>query len=176
MDSIIRGANWYCEEINQAFRTEEVKLPTLTRDMTELLFSGGIGALDVPGHIKPLEAEMDMMGSHADLRSRFGREPGDWTKVVYYENLLDLFPKSEEAGPKLKGRTTIMKGLLNEVNQSGVKGMKASGSTKLKWGTIFLYHDLYDGKTIHKFDYRTNTLIIDGVNYTAQHNRLLRIS
>lgn len=176
MDNIIRGANWYCEEINNAFRTDEVKLPVLTRDMTEIVASGGWFAIDLPGHIKPLEAEMDMNGSHSNLRRRFGREPGDWTTVTYYENLIDIFPTGENAGkPKLKGRTVIMKGLLNEVSQSGVKGVKASGTTKLKWGTIYLYHDLVDGETVHKMNAKTNTLIINGVNYTAEHNRLLRI-
>lgn len=175
MDSIIRGANWYCEQINNAFRTDEVKLPVLSRDMSEIMASGGFFSLDIPGHIKPLEAEMDLNGSHDDLRSRFGRDPGDWTKVVYYENLLNIFPEGENTAPKLKGRTVILKGLLNEVNQSGVKGIKASGTTKLKWGTIILYHDLIDGKTVHKFDIKNNKLVIDGVNYTAEHNRMLRI-
>ena len=33
--------------------------------------------------------------------------------------------------------------------------------------------DIFNGKTVHKFDLQNNVLIIDGVNYTAEHNRLI---
>lgn len=175
MDRIIRGANWYCENTNQALRTETVKLPNLEREMEGLSMGGSFFALELPGQIKALDTEIEVNGSHEDLRGLFGREPGDWTKLVYYENLLNVFPEGENAGPKLKGRTVIMKGLLVKVDQPSVKNVKPDGKTKLTWGSLILYHDLVDGKTIHKFDVKNNKLVIDGKNYTAEHNRLLRI-
>lgn len=175
MDSIIRGANLYVENTNQALRAETLQLPDLERDMDTLSIAGGFFALDLPGQIKGLTFEVELNGSHDDLRSLFGREPGDWSKFVYYENLLNVFPTGENAGPKLKGRTTIMKGLLNKVTQPQIKNVKAGGTTKYTFGSIILYHDLLNGKTIHKIDVPRNVLIINGVNYTAEHNRLLRI-
>lgn len=66
-----------------------------------------------------------------------------------------------------------MKGLLNEVEQPGVKGLKASGATRMRWSTIVLYHDVVDGVTVHKMDVQNNELIINGLNYTAEFNRLV---
>lgn len=175
MDSIIRGANWYCENTNQAFRTEQVQLPDLEREMDTLSISGGFFALDLPGQVKALTSEIEVNGSHDDLRSNFGREPGDWSKVVYYESLLNVFPTGDNTGPKLKGRVVIMKGLLIKVGQPAIKNIKAGGTTKYTWGTLILYHDMVDGKTIHKVDVPRNVLVINGKNYTAEHNRLLRI-
>ncbi|MCO5059626.1 MAG: phage major tail tube protein, partial [Rhizobiaceae bacterium] len=94
MDSIIRGANWYVEELNCRLRLETVKLPTLSREMVPLAMGGGFFAIELPSEIQPLTAEATLNGSHADIRSRFGREPGDWTTCYYYESLLNVFPAS----------------------------------------------------------------------------------
>lgn len=179
MDSLIRGANWYVEELNCRLRLETVKLPTLTREMTPFAMGAGFFAIELPSEVQPLTAEATLNGSHADIRSRFGREPGDWTTCYYYESLLNVFPTNAtgeqpaSTGPRLKGRITILKGLLNEVDQPEVRGLKASGATRFTWSSIVLYHDVVDGVTVHKFDVANNTLIINGVNYTAEHNRLI---
>ncbi len=179
MDRIIRGSNWYCGEINQRQRVDETTLPELTREMSTFVMGGGYFGIELPGEINPLKAEMSVNGVHESLKSRFGREPGDWTTLTYYESLLDVFPAGSTGdttaagAPKLTGRVVFLKGLLNGYTQGGVKGMKSSGATKLSWSSIVLYHDIFDGKTIHKFDVQNNTLIIDGVNYTAEHNRLI---
>lgn len=173
MDRIIRGSNWYCEEINQRLRIDETTLPELSREMSTYVAGGGFFALDLPSEIKALTSEMTVNGAHEDLRTRFGREPGDWTTITYYESLLDIFPGNNAPAPKLKGRVVYLKGLLNDYTPSGVKGLKATGATKLRWSSIVLYHDILDGKTVHKFDVQRNVLIIDGVNYTANHNRLI---
>ncbi|MBB4066283.1 phage major tail tube protein [Gellertiella hungarica] len=179
MDRIIRGANWYCNEINQRLRVDETTLPELSREMMSFVMGGGYFAMELPAEIQPLTCEQTVNGVHEDLKSRFGREPGDWTTVTYYENLLNVFPQSANgevqagAKPQLTGRVVFLKGLLNGYAQAGVKGMKSSGATRLRWSSIVLYHDIFNGKTVHKFDLQNNTLIIDGVNYTAEHNRLI---
>ncbi len=179
MDSIIRGANWYCEEINQRQRVDETTLPQLERDMIGMVMGGGFFGFEMPAEVRPLTAEMAVNGVHADLKNRFGREPGDWTTLVYYESLLDIFPAasngevSQAGALKLTGRVVFLKGLLNAYSQASVKGMKSSGATRLRWSSIVLYHDIFNGKTVHKFDVQNNVLIIDGVNYTAEHNRLI---
>lgn len=179
MDRIIRGANWYCNEINQRLRIDETTLPALSREMMPFVMGGGYFAMELPAEIQALTAEMTVNGTHEDLKSRFGREPGDWTTVTYYEGLLNVFPATSTGevattgAPQLKGRTVFLKGLLNGYEQPGVKGMKASGATRLRWSSIVLYHDILDGKTVHKFDIQNNVLIIDGVNYTAEHNRII---
>ena len=149
MDRIIRGANWYCQETNQRQRIDETTLPELRRDMLPFVMGGGYFAFELPAEIAPLTCEMAVNGVHEDLKSRFGREPGDWTNLRYYESLL------------------------NQFTQGGVKGMKSSAATRLGWSSIVLYHDMFNGKTVHKFDLQNNILIINGVNYTAEHNRLV---
>ncbi|MCO5083092.1 MAG: phage major tail tube protein [Rhizobiaceae bacterium] len=181
MDNIIRGANWYVDEINMRLRAESTKLPVLRRDMVPFVLGGGYFSLELPAEIAALTAEMSVNSTPPEVRSRFGREPGDWTTVTYYESLLNAFPNSANGtstgattgGPKLKGRVVILKGLLNEVEQPGVKGMKADGPARLRWSSIIQYQDVVDGTTVHKFDVQNNTLIINGVNYTAEHNRII---
>lgn len=178
MDSIIRGANWYVEEINCRLRLETLKLPQLGREMIPFALGGGHFGLELPGEINPLSGEATLNGSHADLRARFGREPGDWTTFYYYESLLNVFPTNPTGqqtsnGPRLKGRVVILKGLLNEIDPPEVRGLKANGATRIGFSSIVHYHDVVDGRTVHKFDIATNTLIIEGVNYTAEHNRLI---
>lgn len=178
MDRIVRGSNWYCNETNQRLRIDETTLPALTREMLPFVMGGGWFGLELPAEIQPLTCEMTVNGVHEDLKTRFGREPGDWTTLAYYENLLSVFPASSngEVGSgnvQLKGRVVTMKGLLNEYAQGGVKGQKSSGATRLKWSSIVLYQDMMDGVTVHKFDIQNNILIINGVNYTAEHNRII---
>lgn len=178
MDRLIRGSNWYCNEINQRLRIDETTLPALTREMLPFVMGGGWFGLELPAEVQPLTSEMTVNGVHGDLKARFGREPGDWTTLAYYENLLNVFPASStgEVGSgtvQLKGRVVTMKGLLNEYVQGGVKGQKSTGATRLKWSSIVLYQDMMDGMIVHKFDVQNNTLIINGVNYTAEHNRII---
>lgn len=180
MDNLIRGANWYCDELNQRLQTDSTKLPTLRRDMTPYVLGGGYFGFELPAEISPLVAEMSVSALSAAVRSRFGREPGDWTTVTYYEKLLNIFPNNANGAtaagagaPKAIGRIVMMKGLLNEVEQPGVKGLKADGPSRLRWSSIVLYHDVVDGMTVHKFDVKNNELIINGVNYSAEHNRLI---
>jgi P2 family phage contractile tail tube protein len=179
MDGIVRGSNWYCEETNQRQRVDETTLPELSREMMPMVTGGGFFAFELPAEIQALTAEMTVNGVHEDLKARFGREPGDWTNLRYYESLMNVFPANSTGAPaagkpKLKGRVVFLKGLLNGYAQGGVKGLKASAVTRLRWSSIVLYHDMIDGKTIHKFDIQNNILIINGVNYTAEHNQLIR--
>jgi phage tail tube protein FII len=179
MDRIIRGANWYCQQTNQRQRADETTLPALTREMVSFVMGGGYFGMELPAEIQPLTCEMTVNGVHEDLKARFGREPGDWTELRYYENLLNVFPASSNGevqtsgNPQLTGRVVFIKGLLNGFEQGGVKGMKSSAATRLRWSSIVLYHDLFNGRTVHKFDVQNNELIIDGVNYTAEHNRII---
>lgn len=178
MDSIIRGANWYCGEINQRQRVDETTLPVLKREMIPMVMGGGWFGFELPAEIQPLTCEMSVNGVHSDLKTRFGREPGDWTTMAYYEALMNVFPASTgeittSGTPQLKGRTVILKGLLNDFEQGGVKGQKSSSATKLRLSSIVLYQDMMDGKVIHKFDIQNNILIIDGINYTAEYNQLI---
>lgn len=179
MDRIIRGANWYCNEVNQRMRIDETTLPELSREMLPMVMGGGWFGFEIPAEIQPLTCEQTVNGVHEDLKGRFGREPGDWTTIAYYEALLDVFPANStgavasDAKPQLKGRTVILKGLLNGYSQGGVKGQKASAPTRLRWSSIVLYQDMMDGKVVHKFDLQNNTLIINGVNYTAEFNSLI---
>ena len=129
MDRIIRGANWYCQQTNQRQRVDETTLPALSREMISIVMGGGWFGIELPAEIQPLTCEMTVNGVHEDLKSRFGREPGDWTELRYYESLLNVFPASAtgevptSGAPQLTGRVVFIKGLLNGFEQGGVKGM-----------------------------------------------------
>lgn len=166
MDKMIFGANWYVDTLNCRKRLEEVKLPTLSKNMEEFQPGGSHFALAIPDAIKELEAEFSLKGAHDDVRSLFGREPGDWTNFYYYERLRDI-----ERGLDV-GRVVQLRGLVSEVEQANVKGKKAD-ATKYKVGSIVLYRDKVDGRNVHLFDFFNNRLVMDGVDYTAAHNRLI---
>lgn len=178
MNRIIRGANWYFNDVNMRLNAAMATLPELTRAMTPYVLGGGKFGIELPDEINPLVSTMDVNGVPEGVRGRFGREPGDWTTVTYYEALLNVFPDQTANADQnasvvsLTGRVVIMKGLLNGITYPAVSG-KAEGPTRLTWSTIVLYHDIMDGQTTHKLDVRNNTLIIEGVNYTAEHNRLV---
>lgn len=168
MDRIIRGANWWCEDINQRLRTKSAKLPDLKRTTEKFIASGGFFAMGMPGEIDELSAEFELNGAHEDIRGRFGREAGDWTTLTYYEHLANIGPASLAN----IGRVVRIKGLVNEVGQPKVEGQKAD-PTKIVFSSIVLYQDVVKGVIVHKFDYFNNKLIMNGVDYGAEHNRLI---
>jgi phage tail tube protein FII len=179
MDRLIRGANWYCQQTNQRLRIEETILPDLQREMLPFVLGGGFFGLELPAESNPLSCEQSINGAPEDLKSRYGREPGDWTDLRFYQSLLNVFPAKSNGEvaasgkPTLMGRVVFLTGLLNGYTEAGVKGMKATGPTRLRWSSIVLYHDMMNGRTIHKFDLQNNILIINGVNYSAEHNQLI---
>lgn len=168
MDRIIRGANWWIETTNQRLRTKSAKLPDLKRADEKFVAGGGFFTLSMPGEISELEADFELNGAHEDIRSLFGREPGDWVTFIYYERLAEI----TSGGLKNIGRVVRLKGLVTDVEQPKVEGMKAD-PTKIKMTSIVLYQDLVGGKNVHKFDWFNNQLIINGVDYTAEHNQLI---
>lgn len=170
MDRIIRGANWWIEETNQRLRTRSAKLPDLKRVTDKFVAGGGFFTFTMPGEIEELSAEFELNGGHEDIRSLFGREPGDWTTFIYYERLANV----GTAGLTNIGRVVRIKGLLTEVSQPKVEGMKAD-PTKVVFSSIVLYQDVVDGVVVHKFDFFNNTLVLGGKDYNADHNRLLQV-
>lgn len=165
-DSVIMGANWWSDTLNCRKRMEQVRLPNLRKAVDGFVPGGGFFAMEIPYEIEPLQATLSLKGSHEDMRSLFGREPGDWSTFYYYERLRDLM-----AGVN-RGRVVILKGLLISVEQPQIRGKRAE-LTNYTFGSIVLYHDLVDGKTIHKMDFDNNQLVINGKDYSAEHNRLI---
>ena len=166
MDSVIQGANWYVDTLNQRLRLATVKLPDLTRAQETITLGGGWFNFQHPGEIEPLVAPFALHGAHDDIRSLFGREAGDWTTFYYYERLRDL-----QRGVN-KGRIVILKGLVGRVSQPQVAG-KRGGQTEYEVSSIVSYQDIVDGKSIHHFDFFANRLVINANDYTADHNRII---
>ncbi|EAU40147.1 hypothetical protein FP2506_11342 [Fulvimarina pelagi HTCC2506] len=164
MDSIIHGANWYVGEINCKKRLEAVALPDLRMARERMAF--GWFGFELPTDIEPPTFEFGVYGSHRDLQSRFGREAGDWTTFTYYERLRDI-TKGQN-----KGRVVIIKALIMDVRHPRVIGKRAD-ATRYGGGGVWFYHDIFDGETIHKFSVENQTLVIDGIDYSSEGNRLI---
>jgi len=171
MDAIIRGANVYVDEINQRRKLDSAKLPTLKREMLDHYLGGGYYKFSLASEIAPLEAEFMLDGVAGDLHSRFGRDPGDWTTITIYQSLLDATGGDSKA--VRFGRVVLIRGLISEIEQPAVNGMKAKDKTKVKMGSIVKYQDILSGVTVHKFDVVSNTLVVNTANYSAEHNRLI---
>lgn len=166
MDSVIMGANWWIDTLNQRKRLVRCRLPRLTKARDAFVAGGGYFRLALPQEIEELEAPFTLKGSHEDVRGLFGREPGDWSTFTYYERLRDLMQGVN------RGRVVTMKGLVNEVEQPQVEGKRAD-MTNYTIGSIIFYRDLVDGKTVHLMDFENNKLVMNGVDYSQEHNRLI---
>lgn len=166
MDRIIYGANWYVDTLNQRLRLARVTLPNLSQSMETFTAGGGFFNLEIPSGIEALRAPFTLNGAHEDIRSLFGREPGDWTTFYYYERLRDI------VNGQNKGRVVAIKGLIGSVRQPQVTG-KRGDPAEYEVQSIVLYEDIMDGRVIHRFDVFNNRLVIDGTDYTAEHNGII---
>ncbi|MEO0496278.1 MAG: phage major tail tube protein [Pseudomonadota bacterium] len=169
MDRLIFGANWYVDTLNTHLSLASVQLPSLARAKETFVTGGGFFNLEVPDAIEGLEADFSLNGSDERVRGLFGREAGDWTSFYYYERLRDI-----QEGRNL-GRVVKLKGLIDTVDQPTATGKKGDAA-QYKVGTIVEYKDIVDGKLIHHMEYFSNRLIVDGVNYSEENNRLLAIA
>ncbi len=167
-DSVIMGGNWYVDTLNCGKRLESVQLPRLSRARDSFVQGGGWQSISIPQHVEDLEANVTMKGSHADIRGLFGREAGDWTTFYYYERLRDIMNGVN------KGRVVTLKGLLQEVQQPRVTGKRADMTT-YTIGSIVLYKDVTDGKTVHLLDYQNNKLVMNGADYSTAANQILAL-
>ncbi|WP_279480236.1 phage major tail tube protein [Aureimonas sp. SK2] len=165
-DRIIHGGNWYIQEINQAHRIAECGLPDLRMNTEQLVTAGGFFAFDLPTEVAALSFEIALTGSHEDVRSRFGREAGDWTNFVYYERTKDIDRNQNF------GRVVMITGLLNGVSNPRIVG-KRPGVTRYAGGSVWRYLDMVEGRVIHRFDFRRNILVVDGQDITGEANRIL---
>lgn len=169
MDRIIRGNNIWLNNSNLRLPLAKAKLPDLERGMEKLTFGGGFFALEIPGEINPLASSFWLNGGHEYVRSEFGKEPGDYSDLYWYEALRDI--RTESAKRDI-GRVVFLKGLITDVKQPSIEGKKAD-QTEYGFKTIVDYRDIVDGVTIHQFTVQTNTLIINGNNYSEKFNSLI---
>lgn len=169
MDRIIYGGNAYLNSTNLRLALAKFKVPDLKRASETMGGGGGFFKLDIPYEIEPLQATFSLNGGHEYVRSEFGKEPGDWTKLYYYERIRDI---RLEADKRNLGRVVILTGLITEVQQPEVEGKKA-GPTQYQFGTIVDYRDILDGRVIHQMTPQSNRLVIDGFDYSEEHNQII---
>jgi P2 family phage contractile tail tube protein len=167
LQPIIYGGNVWLKDQNLALSCSKFKLPDLSRAMRDIEASGSYFGMKVPAEIEAMEASLELNGPDERVRIKFGREPGDWTELYYYERIKEIV-----AGADI-GRVVYLKCLVSKIEQPETTQNKASGNTKITFGTVVHYHDRQDGRTVHKFDYFNNTVVVDGVDLTATHNQMI---
>lgn len=171
MDNIVRGGNWYWEQLNAWRVLEEVELPELQHATDKFTPSGHHMGVEWPEEMEALKAMVKHKSNDPQVRGLFGRQPGNYVSTTYYENLTSY--RNGES----RGRIVILKGLVNSVKQSAVKGLKISG-VDYGFTTLVYYHDLYDGRSIHRFDYFAGpgATLVNGANPFAAMAQNLAIS
>lgn len=145
MDYIVRGGNWYFEQLNSWRVLDEVTLPQIMFRTEDFTPGGHVMGVDWPEDMEPLKATIKMKSDDPRVRGLCGRQPGDYVQATYYENM-----RSFRTGQN-KGRIITLKGLINGVKADVRKGVKASG-TEYDFSTIVRYEDVYDAQIIHRFD------------------------
>jgi Phage tail tube protein FII len=146
MDNIVRGGNWYFDVLNTWRVLDQATLPELKFVTDKFTPAGHMMGVEWPEELEALTATIKLKNNDPRIRGLCGRQPGDYVTSTYYENLT-----SYRTGEN-KGRIIILRGLINEIKQDDVKGLKPAG-VDYKFSTLVFYHDIFDGKTIHKFDY-----------------------
>lgn len=146
MDNIVRGCNWWIEQLNTWRVLDEVTLPELTFNTDDFLPGGHMMGVSWPEDLQPFKATIKLKSDDPRVRGLCGRQPGDYVSATYYENL-----RSFRTGEN-KGRVITLRGLLNSVKADARKGVKASG-TEYEFGTIVYYEDVHDGAVINRYDF-----------------------
>jgi phage tail tube protein FII len=159
MDNVIRGGNWYFNEINTWRVLDEVKVPALKFNLEAFSPGGHMMGVEWPEDLEPFTAEIKVKTNDPILRALCGRQPGNYISSTYYENLASFRDGST------KGRVLQLKGLISSVDQDQVKGLKSAMVT-YTFSTIVTYRDMVDGRVIHQFNALTGPqdTLIDGAN------------
>jgi phage tail tube protein FII len=159
MDNVIRGGNWYFNEINTWRVLDTVQVPNLKYALESFTAGGHMMGVEWPEELEPLTSTIKLKTNDPDLRALCGRQPGNYVTGTYYENLASFRDGSN------KGRVLQLKGLISEVAQDEVKSLKAAMVT-YTFSTIVLYRDMVDGRVIHQFNAMTGPqdTLIDGNN------------
>lgn len=159
MDNVIRGGNWYFDVLNLWRVLDEVTVPEIKHAEDDFTPAGHHMAVKWQEEMQALEASIKTKTADPEIQGLTGRLPGDYITATWYENLLSF-----RTG-KNRGRIVVMKGLVVDAKQNAVKGHKAAGRD-YRYSNIVFYHDLVDGKSIHKFDFFAGpgSTLVNGVN------------
>jgi len=145
MDAIVRGGNWYFDQLNAWRVLDEVTLPEITFNTDDFTPGGHHMGVSWPEDMAPLKASIKLRSDDPRVRALCGKQPGDYVTATYYENLRSFRDGSN------RGRVIVMKGLLVSVKAEARRGMKASG-TDYEFSSIVRYEDVVDGAVVHRFD------------------------
>jgi len=164
MDSVVRGHNWYFDvgegsPLNCWRVLDEVELPELTFSTDDFSPGGHMMSVSWPEDLEAIKATIKLKTDDARVRALCGRQPGAYVTCTHYENLRSYRDGSSQ------GRIITLKGLINSVKPDTRKGLKAAG-TQYEFSTVVLYHDTFNGKSIHRFDFFAGpgATLVDGVN------------
>ena len=147
MDSVIRGGNWWWGNLNAWRVLEEVEMPEIAHALDNFSPSGHHMGVEFPEDMNPLTATVKHRTNDAQVRGLCGQVPPNYIECTYYENL-----ESYRPGGTPQGRVVLLRGLLNSVKAAATKGVKRADVDYI-FTTIVYYHDLYDGRSVHRFDY-----------------------
>lgn len=170
MDNVIRGANWYFDVINTWRVLDEVRLPEFSRALEAFGSAAGNWDVEWPENFEAMTATIKLKNNDPAIRSLAGREPGDYITAYYYEHLKDF-----QSGAA-RGRIIVLKGLINKIADDPKQQMKATG-IEYTFSTIVFYHDMFDGRSIHKLDWFAGpgATIVDGNQPFADMARLIAV-
>ena len=172
MDNMVRGGNWFFDKYNAYRVLESVTLPEIKFAGEAFTPAGHMMSVDFQEEMEALMATIKLKSADPQIRGMVGKIAPNYTTCTYYENL-----ESYREGGSQKGRYITIKGLIRSSKQDEVKGLKPAG-TEYEINTIILYHDVVDGRTIHKFDLfgGAGETIINGERPYAQMAANLAIS
>ncbi|WP_336798858.1 phage major tail tube protein [Kaistia sp. MMO-174] len=169
MNSILHGWNLFADGVPQSLVAETAQLPSLEESTRDFTPGGGHMGFAVPlSAINAVEIGFNLVNRSPQLLSLFGLNAGQYRTYTLYENLVDEF-----TGDTTRRVVTAI-GRLSSVESQEHKSPDLVGY-QYRVRSIHTYTDVFDGRLINGFYFRTNRRIINGVDVTATRNGNLGI-
>lgn len=169
MRNIVHGWNLFADAVSKHLVVETAQLPTFEEETRTFTPGGGHMGFEVPlSAIKPLELGFNLVNRDPEVLALFGLGSGEYRRYTLYENLVDEF-----TGDQTRRVVTAI-GRLSSAESQENKSPDLIGY-QYRVRSVHTYTDVFDGKTVHGFYFRTNRRIVNGVELNAVRNRNLGI-
>jgi phage tail tube protein FII len=169
MREIVHGWALFCDGVSKHLVTETVQLPALTTQTRDFTPGGGHMGYQVGlSAVAPLTMSFSLINRDPETMALFGLATGRHRTYTLIEQLID------EMNGDAKRRVVTVIGCLNSIESAQNRSPDLIGM-QYQVGSVHTYTDAIGSTVVHGFYLKSNRRIVNGVEVTAQRNRILGI-